>query len=126
MDPSDPKKIALPVSRGELDYAKPSRLISGEAWCVIPRSRYLGNAVLSLPTRIASGYWHARRRRTVGDQARAMSGDPGTARKCDRGYTPDGSEPDDDSEPQSRAGCHHRSQCDEQRKVSDQETGKAD
>ena len=58
MDPADLEKIALPVVRGELDYAKANRLISGEAWRVIPRSRYLGNAVLSMLTKIASGYWH--------------------------------------------------------------------
>jgi len=58
MDPADLEKIALPVVRGEVDYAKANRLISGEAWKVIPRSRYLGNAVLSLLTKIASGYWH--------------------------------------------------------------------
>ena len=32
--------------------------MSGEAWTLIPRSRYLGNAILSLLTKIASGYWH--------------------------------------------------------------------
>ena len=58
MDPADLEKIALPVVRGELDYAKANRLFTGEAWRVIPRSRYLGNAVLSLLTKIASGYWH--------------------------------------------------------------------
>jgi glycosyltransferase involved in cell wall biosynthesis len=58
MDPGDLEKIALPVVRGELEYAKANRLITGEAWKVIPRSRYLGNAVLSLLTKIASGYWH--------------------------------------------------------------------
>jgi glycosyltransferase involved in cell wall biosynthesis len=58
MDPSDLERIALPVVRGEVDYTKANRLISGEAWKVIPRSRYLGNAVLSLLTKIASGYWH--------------------------------------------------------------------
>jgi glycosyltransferase involved in cell wall biosynthesis len=58
MDPSDLEKIALPVARGELEYAKANRLITGEAWKVIPRSRYLGNAVLSFLTKIASGYWH--------------------------------------------------------------------
>jgi glycosyltransferase involved in cell wall biosynthesis len=58
MDPVDLEKIALPVVRGQLEYAKANRLISGEAWRVIPRSRYLGNAVLSLLTKIASGYWH--------------------------------------------------------------------
>jgi glycosyltransferase involved in cell wall biosynthesis len=58
MDPTDLEKIALPVARGELEYAKANRLITGEAWEVIPRSRYLGNAVLSFLTKIASGYWH--------------------------------------------------------------------
>jgi glycosyltransferase involved in cell wall biosynthesis len=58
MDPEDLEKIALPVVHGEVDYAKANRLITGEAWRVIPRSRYLGNAVLSLLTKIASGYWH--------------------------------------------------------------------
>ena len=58
MDPTDLEKIALPVVRGELEYAKANRLITGEAWKVIPRSRYLGNAMLSLLTKIASGYWH--------------------------------------------------------------------
>jgi glycosyltransferase involved in cell wall biosynthesis len=58
MDPTDLEKIVLPVARGELEYAKANRLITGEAWKVIPRSRYLGNAVLSLLTKIASGYWH--------------------------------------------------------------------
>src|SRR6476619_1294517 len=58
MDPSDLEKIALPVARGELEYANANRLITGEDCKVIPRSRYLGNAVLSLLTKIASGYWH--------------------------------------------------------------------
>src|SRR6266702_4288727 len=58
MDPRDLVRIALPVARGEVDYAKANRLVSGEAWEVMPRSRYLGGAMLSLLTKIASGYWH--------------------------------------------------------------------
>ncbi len=58
MDPAELETIAGPVLRGEVDYAKANRLISGRAWELIPRSRYLGNAVLSLLTKIASGYWH--------------------------------------------------------------------
>src|SRR5918911_5700196 len=58
MDPSDLERIALPVARGDVDYAKANRLVSGEAWRVMPRSRYLGGAVLSVLTKIASGYWH--------------------------------------------------------------------
>jgi hypothetical protein len=58
MDPDELEELALPVVRGELDYAKANRLFTGSAWRLIPRSRYLGNAVLSLLTKIASGYWH--------------------------------------------------------------------
>jgi glycosyltransferase involved in cell wall biosynthesis len=58
MDPADLELLATPVVRGELDYAKANRLVSGEAWTLIPRTRYLGNAVLSMLTKIASGYWH--------------------------------------------------------------------
>jgi glycosyltransferase involved in cell wall biosynthesis len=58
MDPADLEKIARPVARGEVDYTKANRLVSGEAWRTIPRMRYLGNAILSFLTKIASGYWH--------------------------------------------------------------------
>jgi glycosyltransferase involved in cell wall biosynthesis len=58
MDPSELGTLVAPVAQGEVDYAKANRLVSGEAWTVIPRTRYLGNAVLSLLTKIASGYWH--------------------------------------------------------------------
>ena len=58
MDPQELSGLVEPVARGEVEYAKANRLVSGEAWKVIPRTRYLGNAVLSLLTKIASGYWH--------------------------------------------------------------------
>jgi glycosyltransferase involved in cell wall biosynthesis len=58
MDPAELASLVEPVARGEVEYAKANRLVSGEAWEVIPRTRYLGNAVLSLLTKIASGYWH--------------------------------------------------------------------
>ncbi len=58
MDPDDLLTLVEPVARGEVDYAKANRLFTGEAWKLIPRTRYLGNAVLSLLTKIASGYWH--------------------------------------------------------------------
>src|SRR5919197_5317927 len=58
MDPDELEMFALPVVRDELDYAKANRLFTGSAWKLIPRHRYLGNAVLSLLTKIASGYWH--------------------------------------------------------------------
>jgi glycosyltransferase involved in cell wall biosynthesis len=58
MDPGELASLVGPVARGEVEYAKANRLVTGEAWNLIPRSRYLGNAVLSLLTKIASGYWH--------------------------------------------------------------------
>ena len=58
MDPAELEALAGPVVRGDVEYAKANRLVTGEAWHVIPRTRYLGNAVLSLLTKIASGYWH--------------------------------------------------------------------
>ena len=58
MDPADLPKLLLPLARGQADYTKGNRLFTGEAWRIIPRYRYLGNAVLSLLTKVASGYWH--------------------------------------------------------------------
>jgi glycosyltransferase involved in cell wall biosynthesis len=58
MDPEDLEALVRPVARGEVDYAKANRLFTGQAWELIPRTRYLGNAVLSMLTKIASGYWH--------------------------------------------------------------------
>ena len=58
MDPGDLEMLMGAVARGDVDYAKANRLFTGQAWEVIPRYRYLGNAVLSLLTKIASGYWH--------------------------------------------------------------------
>jgi glycosyltransferase involved in cell wall biosynthesis len=58
MDPADLETLVAPVARREVDYAKANRLFTGKAWEIIPRYRYLGNAFLSLMTKIASGYWH--------------------------------------------------------------------
>ena len=58
MDPADLPALLEPVASGAVDYAKGNRLFTGEAWKLIPRTRYLGNSALSLMTKIASGYWH--------------------------------------------------------------------
>jgi glycosyltransferase involved in cell wall biosynthesis len=58
MDPYDLETLVRPVAQGYVDYAKANRLFTGQAWQLIPRHRYLGNAVLSLLTKVASGYWH--------------------------------------------------------------------
>ncbi|MFL5941922.1 MAG: glycosyltransferase family 2 protein [Gaiellaceae bacterium] len=58
MDPEDLPTLVAPVARGELDYSKANRLSTGQAWQLIPKTRFFGNAILSLLTKIASGYWH--------------------------------------------------------------------
>ena len=58
MDPDDLPTLVAPVARGELDYAKANRLFTGQAWELIPQTRFFGNAILSMLTKIASGYWH--------------------------------------------------------------------
>jgi glycosyltransferase involved in cell wall biosynthesis len=58
MDPGDLPRLLAPLAHDQADYTKGNRLFTGEAWKIIPRHRYLGNAVLSLTTKIASGYWH--------------------------------------------------------------------
>ncbi|THB69131.1 MAG: glycosyltransferase family 2 protein [Desulfovibrio sp.] len=58
MDPNDLPAILDPVVEDGVDYSKGNRLISGEAYKKIPKVRYFGNAMLSMLTKIASGYWH--------------------------------------------------------------------
>ena len=58
MDPSELKNICLPVLTEEIDYVKGNRLIHGGARLVMPKTRYFGNSILSILTKIASGYWH--------------------------------------------------------------------
>ena len=58
MDPTDLPAILDHVVSGEADYSKGNRLFMGEAYKKMPKSRYFGNSVLSLLTKIASGYWH--------------------------------------------------------------------
>jgi len=58
MDPSELKEICKPVVEEGIDYVKGNRLIHRSAWFVIPKIRYFGNAIISILTKIASGYWH--------------------------------------------------------------------
>lgn len=58
MDPSELESICLPVIEDNIDYVKGNRLIHRSAWLVIPKVRYFGNSILSILTKIASGYWH--------------------------------------------------------------------
>ena len=58
MDPDDLIKLLDPIIDEDVDYAKGNRLFTGEAFKKIPKIRYFGNSILSLLTKIASGYWH--------------------------------------------------------------------
>lgn len=57
MDPNDLPALLEPVVTDLVDYSKGNRLVTGEAFRLIPKVRFLGNAVLSVLTKIASGYW---------------------------------------------------------------------
>lgn len=57
MEPDELESICSPVLLDDVDYVKGNRLIHRSAWLVIPKVRYIGNSILSLLTKIASGYW---------------------------------------------------------------------
>ena len=58
MDPDELESICLPVVEEGIDYVKGNRLIHRSALLVIPKVRYLGNSILSILTKVASGNWH--------------------------------------------------------------------
>jgi len=58
MDPDDLPAVLDPVVDGIADYSKGNRLVTGEAFKKIPKVRFFGNSILSLLTKIVSGYWH--------------------------------------------------------------------
>ncbi|MCP4311115.1 MAG: glycosyltransferase family 2 protein [Bacteroidetes bacterium] len=57
MDPGEIESICSPVVYDGIDYVKGNRLIHKSAHMVIPRVRFLGNSILSILTKVASGYW---------------------------------------------------------------------
>jgi len=58
MDPAELKSICQPVVSEEVDCVKGNRLIHGSAPMIMPKTRYIGNSILSILTKIASGYGH--------------------------------------------------------------------
>ena len=58
MDPAELESICKPVIEEGIDYVKGNRLIHRSALLVIPKMRFLGNSILSILTKLASGYWH--------------------------------------------------------------------
>ena len=57
MDPDELEDICMPVVAEGVDYVKGNRLIHRSALLVIPKVRYFGNSILSIMTKLASGYW---------------------------------------------------------------------
>jgi len=57
MDPEELESICRPIIEEGIDYVKGNRLIHGGAFLVMPKLRFFGNSILSILTKIASGYW---------------------------------------------------------------------
>lgn len=57
MDPADLPSLLAPIARGEADYVKGNRFARADVWRVMPPARLVGNVVLSLATKLTSGYW---------------------------------------------------------------------
>ncbi len=57
MDPKLIPTIARPVLEGEADYSKGNRFDSLDSLFAMPRIRIFGNAVLSLWSKLSTGYW---------------------------------------------------------------------
>lgn len=57
MDPEHLPDLLDPIVRGVADYAKGNRLLFKEYREEMPRFRFVGNAILTFLTKIASGYW---------------------------------------------------------------------
>jgi glycosyltransferase involved in cell wall biosynthesis len=58
MNPAQLPNLLLPIIEGKADYTKGNRLISAEFRGGMNRWRLFGNAVLTIITKIGSGYWH--------------------------------------------------------------------
>jgi len=57
MDPANLPRLLGPILRGEADYTKGNRFYDLRRLQPMPRIRIFGNAVLSLMTKLSSGYW---------------------------------------------------------------------
>lgn len=58
MDPKELAAVVAPVCWENIDYVKGNRLVHKASKMVIPKRRRFGNSVLSLMTKMASGYWN--------------------------------------------------------------------
>lgn len=58
MDPEKMTRLLDPIIEGRVDYAKGNRLRSAAVRDSMPTFRFVGNILLTILTRIASGYWN--------------------------------------------------------------------
>ena len=58
MDPDDLPALLAPIADGEADYVKGNRFKHPDIWSAMPKSRIVGNVLLSAATRVTSGYSH--------------------------------------------------------------------
>lgn len=58
MDPADLYDVVVPIVKGEADYVKGSRLLVDGVRDKMPKYRFIGNNILTLLTKFATGYWH--------------------------------------------------------------------
>lgn len=57
MAPSDLEAVINPIAEGDYDYVKGNRLLREDVVHRMPTYRYIGNSLLTLLTKIATGYW---------------------------------------------------------------------
>jgi len=58
MHPEDLPALLDPIVDGLADYTKGNRLGNPDVWKVMPKYRFIGNHLLSLMSKFASGFWH--------------------------------------------------------------------
>lgn len=58
MDPNDLPNIIEPIAKGECDYTKGNRLLHDQVTKKMPKYRYIGNTILTILTKFATGYWY--------------------------------------------------------------------
>ena len=58
MDPLLIPRMVAPILAGKADYTKGNRFFDLDALRAMPRMRLFGNAVLSLMTKLSTGYWN--------------------------------------------------------------------
>jgi glycosyltransferase involved in cell wall biosynthesis len=58
MDPEDLPALLEPIATGTADYVKGNRFLDPSIWTTMPPTRIVGNVLLSVATRVTSGYRH--------------------------------------------------------------------